>query len=52
MSDFWQQVIVGAVVGGALFYLYRLSRKTGCQKGGGCGCSIKKPIVDLPETKQ
>ena len=36
MSDFWQQIIVGTAVLGAIIYLVRRGRKSSCEKGGCC----------------
>ena len=40
MDELWQQIVVGGVVLGAIIYLVRLGRKSGCEKGG-CGCDAK-----------
>ena len=46
MDPFWQQTVVGVIVGGALFYLVRRSKKSGCEKGD-CGCSAKKAAQNI-----
>ena len=50
MGETWEHLAVGAMILGAVIYLLRHLRKSGCEKGG-CGCDAKKLAASLSERK-